>query len=127
MWFALVFSVCELTGNFNRPLHWFGRAVLLTFIPQSIRRRHRLREPSPLLEWIVQKAFKYAFDYKDSQPDPVTAPLEEFYGKLQTWDMNKIDAMETANRDEQTRRFNVVVTVFGLLVMGALAYHLGIL
>ena len=113
----------RLIEQCDRPLHWLGRAVLVTFLPPGIRKRQRLADPNPVLEFMIKKAFKLFIDFGDAQPDPVVAPIDAFYANIQSWDMREIDVVETEKRDAQTRRFNIVFTVFAFLVLGSLGYH----
>ena len=118
-------TVCELRLNerFDRPLHWLGRAVLVTFLPPGIRRKQRLADPNPVLESMIKMAFRCFIDSGDAQPDPVIASIDEFYVNIQSWDMRIIDLIETEKRDTQTRRFKIVFTVLAFLVLGSLGYH----
>lgn len=109
----------KLIECFDRPLHWFERAVLVAFLPPGIRRKQRLADPNPVLEFMIKKAFRLFIDFGDAQPDPVVAPIDSFYANIQSWDMRKIDVAETEKRDAQTRRFRIVFTVLFFLVLGA--------
>jgi hypothetical protein len=113
----------ELMLTEHRPLHWLGRAVLMTFLPPGIRKKQRLADPNPVLEFMVQKAFRLFIDFGDSRPDPVVAPIDAFYANIQSWNMRKIDLVETEKRDSQTRRFKFVFTILSFLVLGSLGYH----
>lgn len=92
-----------------------------------MRRKQRLNEPNPVLEFIIKKAFKLAIDYGDAQPDPVVAPLDDFYANIQSWDMKSIDAKQNAVRDAQTQRFKVVFMILSLLLLGSLVYYYSVL
>lgn len=95
----------------------------MTFLPPGIRRKQRLADPNPVLEFMIKMAFKLLIDIGDAQADPVTAPIDAFYANLQSWDMRKIDVMETAKRDAQTRRFKTVFTIISFLMLVSLGYH----
>ena len=95
----------------------------MTFLPPGIRRKQRLADPNPVLEFMIKKAFKLFIDFGDAQADPVVAPIDSFYANIQSWDMRKIDVAETEKRDAQTRRFRIVFTVLYFLVLGSLGYH----
>jgi hypothetical protein len=112
-----------LTKRLDRPLHWLGRAVLVTFLPPGIRKKQRLADPNSVLEFMIKKAFRLSIDFGDSRPDPVVAPIDDFYANIQSWDMRKIDVMETQKRDAQTRRFKFVFAILFFLVLGSLGYH----
>ena len=95
----------------------------MTFLPPGIRRKQRLADPNPVLEFMIKKAFKLFIDFGDAQADPVVAPIDSFYANIQSWDMRKIDVMETAKRDAQTRRFKTVFTIISFLMLVSLGYH----
>lgn len=112
-----------LTERFDRPLHWLGRAVLVTFLPPGIRKKQRLADPNSVLEFMIKKVFRLLIDFGDSRPDPVVAAIDAFYAHIQSWDMRKIDLMETQKRDSQTRRFKFVFAILSILVLGSLVHH----
>lgn len=72
---------------------------------------------------MIKKTFKVFIDFGDAHPDPVIAPIDEFYTNIQSWNMKKIDMVETQKRDAQTRRFQIFFTVLSFLVLASLVYH----
>ena len=86
----------------GRPLHFLGRNIVLTFLPPAIRQKQRLEDPNPILQWLVKAFFRTAINRSDSRPDPVDAPLEAFFDDLKSWDLSKIDKLETARRDRES-------------------------
>ena len=72
---------------------------------------------------MIKKAFKLFIDFEDAQPDPPVAPIDAFYANIQSWDMKKIDVIETKKRDAQTRRFQIILTVLSFLALASLGYH----
>jgi hypothetical protein len=96
---------------------------LVTFLPPRIRRKQRLADPNPVLEFMIKKAFRLFIDFGDAQPDPLIAPIDDFYANIQSWDMRKIDVIETEKRDAQTQRFKILFAVLSFLVLGSLGYH----
>ncbi|PSN67243.1 hypothetical protein BS50DRAFT_588230 [Corynespora cassiicola Philippines] len=98
-----------------RPLHFLGRNIILTFLPPAIRQKQRLEDPNPILQWLVKAFFRTAINRSDSRPDPVDAPLEAFFDDLKSWDLSKIDKVEAARRDRESRWIKVSACAFVVL------------
>ncbi|CAK1365197.1 unnamed protein product [Cercospora beticola] len=97
---AFIHQFCELW--FPRPLHFLGRAMVLTFLPPAIRRKQGLEDPNSVLEWLIRFAMRVMINTGDAQPDPMEAPIESFYHDLQRWNLSTIDRVEMVRRDKQS-------------------------
>lgn len=113
---AFIAQFCELW--FPRYFHWFGRALLLTFIPANCRRRQRLGDPNPLLSGATKLLVKLFLDVSDELlPDPVDPPMlqlreELASGTVAGGSLYSVDKTVKAYRAQQDRMVALVFVSF---------------
>ncbi|KAJ9145431.1 Eukaryotic translation initiation factor 3 subunit M [Pleurostoma richardsiae] len=107
---AFIDQFCELW--FPRPLYYFGRHFLLTFLPPNSRRRQRIGEPNPLLaalfKWFLRTALNLGDFFSD---DPAEPPMVAFREMLLTSDLAIIDKDTKRQRDWQDRALVLLLSV----------------
>ncbi|KAI8722925.1 hypothetical protein NCS52_00438000 [Fusarium sp. LHS14.1] len=102
---------------FPRQLHWLGRSILLTLVPEKVRKQQQLGSPNSIIASGIKLGFKLLFDITDIIPDPVTPALLEEYRAVKAWKWHQIDVQVRREWHHRERILDVVLFAASILVL----------